>query len=127
MEYFIYTLATLLLFCAAAFTGIFLMRARQERCLANTLRNGREFDGIILDVFPIRPIVFHAPNVWLRVLIFPEKGEPHEIRFVYESTCLEWPTLFAGNHIRVAFDPCHPEHVHILSPQQNPEQPASSL
>lgn len=95
------------------------MRLAEEKAVTGVLRKSCEYDALILDAFPIRPVVFHAPNIWLRVRIFPENEPPRVIRFVYESTCLDWADLYAGNRIRIEVNPDRPDYVVIISSRQS--------
>lgn len=99
-----------------------LARLREHRKLRQVLKNGREFEALILDAKPITPSVIRTENVRLRVQLLSEK--PVEIRFDYDATYPEWRELAIGKVITIDVDPADYRTVLITRKSSRLDPPA---
>lgn len=75
----------------------------EYRKLKRILRDGREYEAVILSVKPLRPTMLSMENVKLRVQLLSET--PIVTEFKYEATYPEWRELCVGKIIKIDLDP----------------------
>jgi hypothetical protein len=114
----LYTIASLVL-AAVTLIGVGTwLRIRENRKLTRVLRNGREYEALILDARSIRPSVFSTENIRLKVQIWAEK--PLVVEFDYNASYPEWQELMRGKMITVDIDPGDPSNVLIVRKSSRP-------
>lgn len=99
------------------------LRVRENKKLAQVLRNGREYEAQILDARSIRPSIFSTENIRLKVQIWAEK--PLVVEFDYDASYPEWRKLMAGKVITVSVDPGDPRNVLIVHKSSRPPKLSS--
>jgi hypothetical protein len=99
------------------------LRIRENKKLAQVLRNGREYEAQILDARSIRPSIFSTKNIRLKVQIWAEK--PLVAEFDYDASYPESRELMAGKVITVDVDPGDPRNVLIVRKSSRPPKLSS--
>lgn len=99
------------------------LRIRENKKLAQVLRNGREYEAQILDARSIRPSIFGTENIRLKVQIWAEK--PFVVEFNYDASYSEWREMTAGKMITVDVDPGDPRNVLIVRKSSRPPKLSS--
>ena len=94
------------------------LRVRENRKLKRVLRNGREYEALILHARSIKPSIFNTENIRLKVQIWAEK--PLVVEFGYDASYPEWRELATGKMITVDIDPDDPRNVLIVRKSSRP-------
>lgn len=108
----LYTIASLVLAAVILIGGGKWLRIRENKKLTRVLRNGREYEALILDARSIKPSIFNTENIRLKVQILAEK--PLVVEFGYDASYPEWRELMTGKVIIVDIDPTDPGNVLIV-------------
>jgi hypothetical protein len=95
----------------------------EYRKLKRILRNGREYEAVILGIKPQRPTMLSPENVRLRVQLLAEK--PIVTEFSYEATYPEYRELGVGKIITIDIDPAN-RGAAIITRKQVGDFPARS-
>ncbi|WP_342082902.1 hypothetical protein [Dyadobacter sp. OTU695] len=114
----LYTIASLVLAALILIGGGKWLRIRENRKLTRVLRNGREYEALILDARSIKPSIFNTENIRLKVQILAEK--PLVVEFGYDASYPEWRELMTGKVITVDIDPADPGNVLIVRKSSRP-------
>lgn len=99
------------------------LRVSENRKLKRVLRNGREYEALILDARSIRPSIFSTENIRLKVHILAET--PFVVEFDYDASYPEWRELMTGKVITVDIDPGDPRNVLIIRKSSRPTKVSS--
>ncbi|GGM99127.1 hypothetical protein GCM10010967_36360 [Dyadobacter beijingensis] len=92
---------------------------RESRKLKRVLKNGREYEAIILEAWPINPSVFYTENIRLKVQILSET--PVVVEFDFDASFPESQReLVVGKVITVDIDPADPRNVLIVRKSSRP-------
>lgn len=114
----LYTITSLVL-AAAALVGCGIwLRTRESRKLAQVLRNGREYEALILNARSIRPSIFSTKNIRLKVQIWAQK--PLVVEFDYDASYPEWRELMTGKMVTIDIDRDDPSNVLIVRKSSRP-------
>jgi len=108
----LYTIASLVLAAVILIGGGKWLRIRENKKLTRVLRNGREYETLILDARSIKPSIFNTENIRLKVQILAEK--PLVVEFGYDASYPERRELMTGKVIIVDIDPTDPGNVLIV-------------
>lgn len=119
----LYTIASLALAAVTLIGGGTWLRVRENRKLVRVLRNGTEYEALILDARSIRPSIFSTENIRLKVQIWAEK--PFVVEFDYDASYPEWRELMTGKMITVDIDPANPGNVLIVRKSSRPAKVSS--
>lgn len=120
----LYTIASLALAAVTLVGGGKWMRVRESRKLKRVLKNGREYEALILDARPIRPSIFNTENIRLKVQILARK--PLVVEFDYDASYPEWRELTTGKVITVTMDPADPHNVLVVRRSSKPSKLSSA-
>lgn len=120
----LYTIASLVLATITLAGGSKWILARENRKLKRVLKNGRQYEALILDAQPLKPSIFNTENIRLKVQILTEK--PLVVTFDYDATYPEWHGLVTGKVITVDVDPADPHNVLIVRKSSRPSKPSSA-
>lgn len=120
----LYTIASLALATVTLGGGSKWMLARENRKLKRVLKNGRQYEALILDAQPLKPSIFNTENIRLKVQILTEK--PLVVTFDYDATYPEWRELVTGKVITVDVDPADPHNVLIVRKSSRPSKLSSA-
>lgn len=116
----LYTIASLVLAAVTLIGGGKWMRLREKSKLKRVLKNGREYEALILNAQPVRPSIFNTENIRLKVQILTEK--PLVVEFEYDASYPEWRELMTGKVITVAVDPADPHNVLVVRRSSRPSK-----
>lgn len=120
----LYTIASLVFATATLAGGNKWMLVRENRKLKQVLKNGREYEAMILDARAIKPSIFNTENIRLKVQILADK--PMVVEFDYDASYPEWRELVTGKVITVAIDPADPHNVLIVRKSSRPSKSSSA-
>jgi len=120
----LYTIASLAFAAAALMTGGQLARTREHRKMKRVLKNGREYEALILNAQPITPSIFNTENIRLKVQILSEK--PVVVEFDYDASYPEWRELVTGKVISVDVDPGDNRNIMITRKSSRPPKVSTS-
>ncbi len=122
----LYTITALALAIITLISGGKWMQMRDSRKLKGVLKNGREYEALILNAQPVKPSIFSTGNIRLKVQIMTEK--PHVMQFDYDASYPEWRELMTGKVITVDIAPADPHNVLIVRKSSRPAKssPATS-
>lgn len=99
-------LYTIIALSAAAALLIFATKwtvVAEHRRLKRILKNGREFEAVVVEARPIHSSVLRPENVRLKIQLLTKDSV--EIRFSYDASYPEWRELAVGKIITVDIDP----------------------
>lgn len=108
----LYTVASLALAAITLLGSGKWLHFQENRKLKRVLKNGVEYEALILDARPINPSIVNPENIRLEVQILAE--EPRFVTFDYDASYPESRGLVTGNIIQVAVDPVDPHNVLII-------------
>lgn len=101
----LYTVIALSATAALFIIGTKWALVAEHRKLRQVLKNGREFEAVIVEARPVRPSVLRPENVRLKIQLLAEKSV--EIQFDYDASYPEWRELAIGKIISVDVDPAN--------------------
>lgn len=117
---------TLLIFTTAVLTGIGKWAMlRENRKLKQLLKDGCEYEAVILQAMRIKPLLLSTKNVRLKVQILAEK--PIITEFDYDASFFEWRELVTGKIITVDIDPNDPTNIIITRKSSRFSDPARGI
>ncbi|WP_291208939.1 hypothetical protein [Dyadobacter sp.] len=120
----LYTIASLAFATVTLVGGGKWKLARENKKLKRVLKNGKEYEALILDAQPVRPSIFNTENIRLKVQILMDK--PLVVEFDYDATYPEWRELMTGKVIKVDIDPADPHNVLIIRKSSRPSKLSSA-
>nr|WP_295934309.1 hypothetical protein [uncultured Dyadobacter sp.] len=102
------TLALYTIIALSAAAALFIIATKwtvvtEHRRLRRILKNGREFEAVVVEARPIHASVLRPENVRLKIQLLTQKSV--EIRFNYDASYPEWRELAVGKIITVDIDP----------------------
>ncbi|ACT94246.1 hypothetical protein [Dyadobacter fermentans] len=115
----LYTIASLALASVTLIGGGKWLQIREHNKLKRVLRNGRQYEALILDAQPIKPSIFNTENIRLRVQILSEK--PVVMEFNYDAPYTEWRELTTGKVVTVDIDPDDQRNVMLVRKSSQPK------
>jgi len=116
----LYTIASLILAAVTLIGGSKWLQTREHRKLKRVLKNGRDYEALIVDARPIKPSIFNTENIRLKVQVLTEK--PLVVEFDYDASYPEWRELITGKVITVAIDPADPHNVLVVRRSSRPSK-----
>ncbi len=120
----LYTIASLVLAIVTLISGSKWIRIRENRKLKRVLKDGREYEALILDAQAIKPSIFNTENMRLKVQVLAEK--PLVVEFDYDASYPEWRELMTGKVITIDIDPSDPHNVLVIRKSSQPSKRSSA-
>ncbi|MCF0073482.1 hypothetical protein LZD49_23590 [Dyadobacter sp. CY261] len=120
----LYTIAALAFATVTLISGGKWLRAHESRKLKKVLRDGREYEALILDTQPIKPSIFSTENLRLRVQLLGEK--PVVVEFDHDASYPEYRELMTGKVITVDIDPADHRNVMIVRKSSIQSKPSAT-
>lgn len=99
----LYTMASLAFAAATLISSGKWLQMLENRKLKRVLKNGREYEALILHASAVKPSIFGTENIRLKVQILAEK--PIVVEFDYDASYPEYRELLTGKIITVDIDP----------------------